>query len=319
MRSVNRLSLVLIFTSVGILTWGQDRFSDGFLDSTFQEVTVGGLSSMILDKEGIEVQFNNTLTSFWFRTFEFNAEHFRRMSNQRRITQFNQSVRVQYGFDDNARWDLGLEIKYNWFRDDDFSRNSPFKIFSNDTRGASNFSGLSSLGVRARFQPFYSEPKFIVQGSYSFPVGNHESLEKRMLNADLNQVDLFATYYNAWNEKTYYFLQLNTSGQFSPARTNYLLGGSSFLVLSFWNQLVYVYPGITYAFASQKQKLSSNGFTTRSHFVYGGLGGQYALRNQIILYGFWNIPLVLDNGSLYSEIVRGSFTNVSIGLRLLFP
>lgn len=314
-----RLYVSILLIAYSLSGYSQNQGSLSFLDSTvFEDLTVGGVASMILEKDQIEVQFNNTLTSFWFRTFEFNAENFRRQINQRRITEFNQTLRVQYGFHNEARWDLGVELKYNWFRDDDFSRNSPFKIFSKTTSGgAANYSGISGLGLRVRYKPFEADPKFIVQGTYSFPIGNHGPLSKRLLRADLNQVGLLATYYDNWNASTYYFIQANAGTQFSPERSNNILGVSSFLIKSFWNDLFFIYPGLTYSFAAQKQKSSSSNFATRSHYLYGGLGGQYAIRTDFIMYAFWNIPLILDNGSLYSEIVRGSFTSVSVGIRFI--
>ncbi len=310
----SRSLVIMIFLYGSFSLQAQSELSMGFLDSTFSLVTVGGVASSILQKDNIEVQFNNTLTSFWFRVFEFNDANFRRISNTRRISQFNQSVRLQYGFSHSGRWDLGLEAKYNWYRDDDWARSSPFRIFSQENQSTGmSYSGLSSLGVRLRVMPTADQPNWVVQGSYSFPIGNHESLKKRLLNADLNQVDIITTYYNAMNSSTYYFLQANATAQFSQARKNYIAGGSFYLVKSLWNQLVYIYPGLSYTFVSQDQK--NGGAISYTHLVFAGLGGQYSFRQRFSVYAFWQVPLVIDNGSRYSEIVRPSYTNVSLGLR----
>ena len=319
MMAINKKSVwflvIFVFWQVSH-TNGQSNDSFGFLDSTFSTVTVAGVASTILDKESIEVQWNNTLSSFWFTTYQFNYDNFRRVSNQSRVSQFNQTLRIQYGFSNSNRWDLGLEIHYNWFRNDDFARSSPFRVFSQkNTDTGVSYNGLSGLGIRARYQPLESDPKLILQGRYSFPVGNHESLEKRLLNADLNQFEIGGTYYNAWNTSTYYFVQGTANFQFSPVRSNQILGAGFYLVKSLLNDLIYLYPGINYTFASQNQR--NGGFSSKSHYVFAALGGQYTFRSNFIGYAIWQIPLLVDNGSIYSEIVRSSFTNVSLGLRFI--
>lgn len=316
-RAVRRWIIVMGLIS-GLLYLGQaqNELSWDFLDSTFSEVAVGGVPSNILKKDGVEVQFGNTLNSYWFRTYSFNSENFRRTDNTERYTQFNQSLRVQYGFSPSGRWDLGLEARYNWFRDDDHAQSSPFRVFNNNNQASgTSYSGFSSLGLRFRGAPVASQSNWVVQASYFFPVGNHESLEKQRLNADVNNIGLITTYYDALNRSTYYFAQANGDFLFSPSRTLNVLGGSFYLVKSFWNQLVYVYPGLSYSFSSGGQK--GGDFSTQSHYLFGGVGGQYSYRRKFSIYGFWQIPLITDIGSLYAEIIRPSFTSVSLGVRLL--
>ena len=290
------------------------QFTSFKLDSTFQSITVAGIATTILAPNDLEIQFNNVFNSFWFRLYEFNAENFRRTADNRRITSFSETLRIQYGFSKDQRWDLGLETKFNWFRNDDYARSSPFRVFGNKTETGTSYRGLAGLGVRFRAMPLSSKPNWIVQGLYSFPIGNQDKLEKRLLNADLNQFDLLTTYYEGLNEKTYYFVQANWSSQFSPQRTNHAAGAAFYLIRDLWNGLVYIYPGLSYGFVVQNQK--KGGLSTYSHIVFAGLGGQYAVQNNFQLYAIWQYPLLLDNGSLFSDIIPASFTSISVGFRL---
>ncbi len=285
------------------------------LDSTAAEaLLIGGVTTNILDKDDLEVSLNNSFTTFWFVINEFNDEFFQRITDRRRITSFNQTMRVSYGFSPSRRFDLGLEVRYNHYRDDDAARSTPLRVFQNNhPENGTSYRGLANAGLRLRYRPLDSDPAWIIQAAFAVPVSNTAGLERSLLNADVNQAELTSTYYRLLGNNTYYFLQGSVIGQFSPQRRNLIGGPSFYLIKSVWNNVIFVYPGLSYSIASQTQ--SNGGFQSTSHYVFGGLGMQYQPVRSFNIGLTYQYPLLIENGSIFAGIERSSFSNASLSLR----
>lgn len=298
-----------------VLSWVAPAQSLSILDSTAAEaLLIGGVSTNILKKDAVEVSLNNAFSTFWFVINEFNDEFFQRVDNRRRITSFNQTLRVSYGFSPSRRFDLGLEVRYNHYRDDDAARSSPLRVFQNNhPETGTSYRGLANAGLRLRYRPLDSNPGWIIQAAFAVPVSNTVGLERTLLSADVNQAELTTTYYHLLGNDTYYFVQGQAIGQFSPERRNLIGGPAFYLIKSIWSDLIFIYPGISYSLATQTQ--SSGGFQSTSHYVFGGLGLQYQPVRNFNLGLTYQYPLLIENGSIYAGIERSTFSNLNLSLR----
>ena len=209
------LQIGLAFT-IAILPFksdAQDASSLPSLDS-LPTLFLSGLSPVILDKDGIEVNNFNPLTSFWLAVQETPPELAgAQITNRYRYTLFESYWRVSYGFGYNKRWDLGAEFRFSRRRLDDQATNSSLKVFGSDDPGSITYQGLSMAGIRARYMPFKKVPELTLQGALTFPVAKEEV--RHGLALDRTQFELGATYYKNLAKRTYYFLQTNWLARFA--------------------------------------------------------------------------------------------------------
>ena len=156
-----------------------------------------GISPVILAKDGVEVNFLNSMTSFWLASKEYNPlSNSTRIANWYRITRFQQLLRVNYGFSKSGRWDLGAEVQYTHSRLDDDARSSPFRVFGGDTDSGKSYRGASLLGLRLRLAPFENLPELTLQGMAYFPINRSEEL-RAQLGSQRTQVGALATFSNS--------------------------------------------------------------------------------------------------------------------------
>ncbi|MCB0572046.1 MAG: hypothetical protein KDC66_19910 [Phaeodactylibacter sp.] len=278
-----------------------------------------GISPVILQKDAVEANFTNSLTSFWVAVNEYlPAYNATRVANRYRFSRLEQLARVSYGFSPDARWDLGAELRYTHSRLDDEARSSPFRVFEGDTGSGNTYRGLSYLGLRFRAMPFESLPELTLQANAQFPITRQEELRLR-LGAQRTQLGLMGTFYQQFNATTYLFLQaewrVHLENDENPI-TTHTPSASAFLVLDLWDQKWYAFPGLTYAMALQKVR--SGGLARLNRQFLGSVGLLYQPDTR---YGFLfnaQLPFILDSGSFYTEWVSESYSSFTLGIRLWY-
>ncbi len=311
------LCFIFIMAALPHRSLGQDTSALPSLDS-LPTLFLGSLSPVVLDKDGVEVNNFNSLTSFWLAVQETPPElSGAAVTNRYRSTYFINYVRVSYGFSYSKRWDLGAEFRFARQRLDDDATNSPLKIFDSDSPSSTTYSGLTMVGARVRYMPFRSVPELTLQGALTFPVAKQEM--KDALKLDRTEFDFGATYYKDLNKSIYYFLQSNWMMRFAKAedeRTTHLWSASAFLVKSLFYHRVYLYPGLTYA--GLFQNFSESGFSQVNYQVLGGLGMQYQPVRIFSISIYGQIPFILESGSDTTEWVRESYSSWTLGLLFRF-
>lgn len=307
------LGFVIIMSLLPGRSNAQDESALPTLDS-LPRLFLAGLSPVILDKDGVEVNNFNPLTSFWLAVQETPPELAgAQITNRYRYTLFESYWRVSYGFSHSKRWDLGAEFRFSRRRLDDDATTSPMKVFSSDDTTSITYQGLSMVGARIRFMPFRKVPELTLQSALTFPVAKEEV--QQGLTLDRTQFELGATYYKNLARRTYYFLQTNWLARFSNSkneRTTHQFSASAFLVESLFQHRVYLYPGITYA--GNFQKYSDGSFNQVSYQILGGLGVQYQPVRFFSASLYGQIPFTLESGSVTTEWVRESYSSWTLGL-----
>jgi len=307
MKTFLPLLFALLISGASI---GQDLMT---LDSLPQSFFFAGVSPVILNEDQVEVNFVNTLTSFWLAINEFDlTSGANYVGNRTRFTRFDQLLRVSYGFAENKRWDLGAEFRYAHVRNDDEAQSSPFRVFENDRATGISYRALSMVGARLRAMPFRQLPALTAQAAINFPVAK-DVQTRRSLGADRTQTDVTLTYYEPFNPKTYYFLQGQWLTLFSNdenSRTTHVLNGGAFLVQNLWRDRLHAFPGISYVTTVQ------NGSRINQQ-LYGSFGAQYQVGYKASIFLNGQIPFIFDSGSQFVEWVRESYSSVTLGIRVL--
>jgi len=291
------------------------------LDS-LQPLYLDGVSPVVLQKDQVEISFVNSLTSFWLASREAAPDLAPSTTiNRYRFTNFDQLLRISYGFGYGGRWDLGAVLLYRHRRLDDQANSSPFRVFQGDEEPSFSQTnrGLALAGARLRVVPFAALPELTLQTSVAFPVAKEATL-RRDLGADRTQADLFATFYKPFNPRTYYFLQAGWLTQFSNQENDlatHQVSGGGYLVQSLFDYKVYLYPGLTYA-ASLQGLQSGNGLRRINQQLLGGIGVQYQPWRVLSFSLYGQIPFILDSGSSITEWVRESYASWTLGIRAIF-
>lgn len=315
--NAQKICLIILMVVLPFCSRAQESSALPTLDS-LPSLFLGNLSPVILNKDKVEINNFNSLTSFWLAVQETPPELAgATITNRYRTTFFENFVRVSYGFSYSKRWDLGAEFRFTRRRLDDDAPSSPFKVFESDSPSSSTYGGLSMVGARVRYMPFKSVPELTLQGALTFPVANQEMREA--LKLDRTEFDFGATYYKDLNKSMYYFLQTNWMMRFARAedeRTTHYWSASAFLVKSLFYHRVYVYPGLTYA--GLFQNFTESGFSQVNYQVLGGLGLQYQPARVFSVSLYAQLPFILDSGSATTEWVRESYSSWTLGLLFRF-
>lgn len=275
-----------------------------------------GISPVILAKDGIEVNFLNSMTSFWLASKEyFPTTNSTRIANRYRLTRFQQLLRVNYGFSKSGRWDLGAELHYTHSRLDDNARSSPLSVLGDDSETGKSYRGISTLGVRLRMAPFDALPELTLQGMAYFPMNKEEEL-RAQLGSQRTQVGLLATFYQQLNPSVFCFLQADWRTFLANNeldKTTHAPSLSGFLVFQ-TTETLYLFPGMTYA--PTLQAVSSGALRRVNQQLLGSIGALYQPADAFGIMLNYQVPFILESGSQSTEWVRESYTALTLGFRV---
>lgn len=296
-------------------------FSSGWSQSTEvkkenkeeEKFSFGNISPVILAKDGIEATALTNLTSYWLTSKFGNA-----ILDRYRISRSENYINLSYGFSESRRWDLGAQIRYSRMRIDENARNSPFKVFSASDSSSIGYTGVSSIGVRMRAMPFVNIPELTIQGSINFPMARNE--ETRSYLGDRVQTDLVSTYYKSVSETWYVYLQGRYILQIANRENNkstHFPGVSTYFVKSILNQKAFIFPGVTYV-GSFQQNYKGGRLANQAQFLMIGFGLQIQPTNNFSVFLNGQKPLYhRSSASFYSDLVRNSYSDWSVGLRVV--
>lgn len=279
-----------------------------------------GISSVILPKDGKEINLLNSLSSFWMAINAYDAQiDATRIVDRVRYSRADHVLRLTYGFSSNNRWDLGGSLHYTRVRIDDAARSSPFRVYGNaNPETGETFSGISGFGLQVRAVPFAGLKELTARAGVVFPVAKSDDL-KTFLNAQRTQVFLAATFYQRLGASTMAFLQGDWRTYLRNEENNRSLmtpALSGFLVFELPNDRWFVFPGMSYGLTFQQFDKGSP-YRKSSQQLYGSLGVLYrpVRAFNVLLSG--QIPFILDSGSSRSIWVRESYTGINLGFRII--
>lgn len=280
-----------------------------------------GLSPVILERNAAEINLINSLTSYWIVAKQFtpdNATGF--LLDRKRFTRSEHLLRASYGFSKNKRWDLGAELKFTQARLDEGARSSPFRVFGNETSGGTSYRSLTGIGLRVRTMPFKNIPELTLQGTISYPQKSASStdVERAQLDAQSTQVGISATYYIQSGENMYYFFQGDWSTRLENSenkRTKHAPSLSTTLVVKTWEDRWFLFAGMNYGMSLQK--FSDGGLYRLSHALFASGGVFYQPTPKFSVFLSVQLPLMFESNLRSVELVRESFTGVSLGMRSL--
>lgn len=291
---------------------------------TLETFIVSGSSSAVLKSGQAEVIVSNTLTSYQLALHQSSKDS--PILDRLRLTQFISDISAFYGVSRSGRLDVGVQAKYIRSRLDNAAASSMFRVFKSEPDIINpnqfldqSFGGLAFIGLRVRAIPFESIPELVVTGGYSFSTINDET-EQLQLSADRDQLEVILSYYKALNANTYYFFGANGRAFLSSPITDnnrYELGGSFFLIQRTTNQRFTFYPGLSYSLAFKPAVLDSNpNLIKENEFLFAFGGVQYAPNQKYNIFLVGGLPLVSVTTSPRQQIIRSSYSLVSLGLRV---
>lgn len=310
----------VLFLLICCLLWNGNVQAQVMGDEEDGAVFIGGLSPFILDQGQIEINNQSYIVSFWNK-INTTSRDGSLYSNIYRLTQFQNRSSIHYGFSESKTWDLGLDLTYTMVRWDDYARKTPFIIFNGDDI---NKSGLSLIGVKARFAPFENIPGFMVQGAFRFPIANGDEL-RRDLGANRVQLSLLSSYFQRIDYNNSYFFQAGWTvqpssnneaiGSFLPTSHAVSLGG--YLISNIWEQRFFVIPGLTYSGTFQHSAKSSK-ILQRSHAVLLDIILQFQFSEVVSVNFQQSLPLLFESYIPLVEYDRRSFSASAVSFRVAF-
>lgn len=283
-------------------------------ESKEEKFAFGNISPVILAKDGIEASAITNLTSYWV-TSKYGST----ILDRYRISRSENYANISYGFSESRRWDLGAQIRYSKILIDENARNSPFNVFSKPDSSSTAYSGISTLGIRLRLSPFINIPELTFQASINFPMAREQET-RSFLGADRVQTDLVSTYYKAITDDIYIYLQGRYILQIANSensKSSHFPGISTYLVKSLFDQRLFLFPGLTYL-GSFQQNYKGGRLTNQAQFLMAGIGLQFQPIEKVSIFLNGQKPLYhKSSASFYSDLVRNSYSDWSLGLRIL--
>ena len=326
----NKLSLLFVLILFGSIfsTLEAQRFKYSLpgLDTVETFIVAGGSSSVLKNGQG-EIILNTSLTSFQQAIHQSGKDS--PIVDRIRQTQFVSDLFGFYGISRSGRLDIGIQARYLRNRIDNAATSSMFKVFEGENDAAlgeslstaildNSFGGLGFLGLRFRAILVESIPELVINGGYLFSTVNDE-LKQNILRADRDFAELGLTYYKELTPTTYYFFSANANAFFSSPITDfnsYITSGSFFLIQRTANQRFTFYPGLTYSLAFKPSQLDNNpSLIKESEFLLAFAGIQYAPNSNYNFFLVGGFPLIGETTNPRQEIVRPSYSTISLGLR----
>ncbi len=319
------------------------RYSIPGLDSLEESFIVNGGASTVLSSGEVEIIWNNTLASYWIGLHENGPES--PIFDRIRQTQFTSDLYGFYGVSASGSWDVGLHLRYLRARKDNAASSSMFRVFESQKDKSFNaspdegseaagilfddsFGGLASAGLRFRVRPFRSRPEFVLNGGYSISTVRNET-EQFQLGAGRDMIDVGATYYKELNPNTYYFFNALFSA-FLPSdvenprpvdfrtETLYNTNLSFFLIQRTNNNKFTFYPGLSYGINFKPSQFSDRNLIKTQEYLFAYAGAQYAPNLQYNIFLTFGLPLIIKVESFQQEIIRESYSIISLGARAGF-
>lgn len=303
-------------------------------DSLKESFIVAGGSSTVLRSGQGELIWNNSLTSYWLALHQ--SDQNSPVIDRFRATQFISDIYGFYGVSESAKWDVGIHIRYSRTRVDNAASSSMFKVFDSsgdlDALLEANPGGaifdqsigdISSVGLRFRSAPIATDPKFVLNGGFAVKTVTGEE-KARQLAADRNTADIGFTYYKGLNNQTFYFLggTFQTFFPSSGVNDQYLFNTSvnfSLIQRPFGDKWTF-YPGLSYSMAFKPSQAPSetSSLIRVNEFLFAFAGIQYAPTSNYNFFLTGGFPLISAVVNPQQEIVRASYSNFTLGLRLGF-
>jgi len=306
------------------------------IDTLAQNFIVSGAASTVLSQGRSEVILNNSLTSYWVAVHANGNDS--PVLDRFRNTSFNTDLAVYYGVSQSGMWDLGLQLGYVRTRLDNSALSSPLKVFDKvedptPDENALNtydksFGGVANAGIRLRYRPFRYVPEFLLSGGYSVTTIADE-FKRQRLNADRNFFDVAASYYKMLAPNIYYFLNSSLRG-YGPAKSASTLPGTSsegsqyissfnfFIIKRTGNQKFTFYPGLNYNLAFRPSTYDAKPLVKISEFFFLYAGIQYSITTKHNIFFNAGLPLFITVTNPQLEIVRESYSTLSLGANLRF-
>lgn len=303
-------------------------------DSLKESFIVAGGSSTVLRAGQGEVIWNNSLTSYWLALHQTDQNS--PIIDRFRATQFISDIYGFYGVSESAKWDVGVHIRYTRTRIDNAASSSIFNVFKGSDNldelfeanpGATVFDqslgDISSVGLRFRTAPLALDPKLVINGGFAVKTVTGED-KARQLAADRNSADIGLTYYKGLNQRTFYFFGGTFQAFFPSSGINdqYLFNTSinfSLIQRTLGNKWTF-YPGLSYSLAFKPSQAPSETSslirTTEFLFAFGGV--QYAPNPKFNVFFTGGFPLISNVVNPRQEIVRESYSNLTLGCRVGF-
>lgn len=307
-KMTNRILLALIILNLHVQAGIAQQ------EAEEERFSFGNISPVILAKDGLEVTATSNLTSYWV-TSQFGKV----VLDRYRITRSENYLNLNYGFSESRRWDLGVQVRYSRLRLDENARNSPFKVFGSADATGIGYQAVSSVGLRVRTIPFENLPELTLQGAVHFPVAK-EQVTRSFLGAERIQPELTATYLKNLSPDFYLYLQGRYLLQIANEdndRTTHFPGLSVFLVKSFLDQKLYIFPGLSWL-GAYEQNYKGGRLVSEAQFVMISLGAQIQPLSYLGVFLNAQRPLYYQSGiSFYSDLVKSSYSDWSLGLRFI--
>ena len=211
-------------------------------------------------------------------------------------------------------------MKFTQARLDEAARSSPFRVFGNETATGTSYRSLTGIGLRLRTQPFNKIPELTVQGTVQYPqksVSSSEN-ERAQLDAQSTQVGLTATYYMQSGERTFYFFQADWSTRLKNQenkRTKHFPSVSTTVVFKVWEDQWFLFGGLNYGMGLQQ--FADGGLYRLNQALFGSGGVFYQPTPKFSIVLSAQLPLLFESNLRSVELVRESFTGLTLGLRSL--
>lgn len=324
------LFLVLVFGFNAGLKAQKFKYSLPGLDTLEESFIVSGGSSTVLNSGNAEIISNQTMISYWLAFHETNQNS--PIIDRLRRSQFISDWFAYYGISQTGKWDIGIHLRYLRSRLDNAATSSMFKVFESENANDGldpfidensildkSYGGLGSVGLRFRWKPISRRPEFVVNGGYAIATIKDET-EQIQLGVDRDVADIGFTYYKSLNSNTYYFFGTTLQAYLPSAvrdETLYNTSFNFFLVQRTTNKRFTFYPGLSYNLSFKPSKLESNPSLIKvSDFLlaYGGI--QYAPNQNYNFFFTGGFPLVISDTNPQLEIVRQSYSALSLGFRI---
>jgi hypothetical protein len=280
-----------------------------------------GVSSAILPKDATEINFLNSLNSFWIAQNDYDGSiDATRIVNRTRYSRADHILRVSHGFSKSGRWDFGTEIFYTRVRLDDEARSSPFRVYGDAfPESGTTHAGVSYIGVQARAIPFANLPELMLRAGFDYPIGRSE---EQRLNLQAQRSILYLS--ALFSQRLGPNLLGQVQGDFRSylrnddnVRTLLLPSASGFLIFEMPGEQWYILSGLSYNMTFQ-QSFKGAKVLKANQQLYGSLGVLYRPNHIFSVVLSSQIPFIFDSGSSRSIWVRESYFGLNLGFRFIF-